>query len=71
MRNLVGGEEVIWGSRKPEIMGDAARAILTKPSRKCTGNFFIDDDVMRAEGITDLSGYAVEPSVNQIPDFFI
>ena len=52
-------------------MGDAARAILIKPSRECTGNFFIDDDVMRAEGITDLSGYAVDPSINQIPDFFI
>ncbi|MBT8371573.1 MAG: NAD(P)-dependent oxidoreductase [Deltaproteobacteria bacterium] len=71
VRNLLGGEEMIRGSRKPEIMADAAHAILIKPSRECTGNFFIDDDVLQAEGITDLSGYAVDPSVDQIPDFFI
>ena len=71
VRNLLGGEETIRGSRKPEIMGDAAYAILTKPSSECTGNFFIDDDVLKAEGVTDLSSYAVDPSVDQIPDFFL
>jgi citronellol/citronellal dehydrogenase len=71
VRNLLGGEEMIRGSRKPEIMGDAAHAILTKPSRGCTGNFFVDDDVLRAEGATDLSAYAVDPSVDQIPDLFL
>ena len=71
VRNLLGGEETIRGSREPEIMGDAAYAILTRPSSECTGNFFIDDDVLQAEGVKDLSGYAVDPSVDQIPDFFL
>lgn len=71
VRNLLGGEETIRGSRKPEIMGDAAYAILTKASSECTGNFFVDDDVLKAEGVTDLSSYAVDPSVDQIPDFFL
>ena len=52
-------------------MGDAAYVILTRPSRECTGNFFVDDDVLKAEGVTDLSSYAVDPSVDQIPDFFL
>jgi citronellol/citronellal dehydrogenase len=71
VRNLLGGEETVRGSRKPEIMGDAAHAILIKSSRECTGNFFVDDDVLQAEGVKDLSGYAVDPSVDQIPDFFL
>src|SRR5439155_17649920 len=48
--NLLGGEAAIRKSRKPEIMADAAHAILTRPSRECTGNFFIDEDVLRANG---------------------
>jgi citronellol/citronellal dehydrogenase len=44
-------------SRKPEIMADAAYAIFKRPSREATGNFYIDDEVLAAEGITDLSGY--------------
>jgi citronellol/citronellal dehydrogenase len=55
--NLLGGEAAMARSRKPEIMADAAHAILCKPSRECTGNFFIDDEVLAAEGITDLSVY--------------
>src|SRR5207237_5319804 len=55
--NLLGGHEAILRSRKPEIMADAAHAILTRPSRECTGNFFIDEDVLAEEGITDLSSY--------------
>ncbi|MBT8368074.1 MAG: NAD(P)-dependent oxidoreductase [Deltaproteobacteria bacterium] len=71
VRNLLGGEEMIRASRKPEILADAAHAILTKPSRECTGNFFVDDDVLKAEGITDLSGYAVDPNAELMPDFFV
>lgn len=71
VRNLLGGEEMIRASRKPEILADAAHAILTKPSRECTGNFFIDDVLLQAEGITDLSGYAVDPSADLMPDFFV
>lgn len=49
-------------SRKPEIMSDAAYYILTKTSKSCSGNFFIDDEVLKAEGITDLTKYACDPS---------
>jgi citronellol/citronellal dehydrogenase len=71
VRNLLGGEDMIRASRKPEIVADAAHAILTQPSRECTGNFFVDDAVLRAEGITDFSVYAVEPNVELMSDFFL
>jgi citronellol/citronellal dehydrogenase len=71
VRNLLGGEKMVQASRKPEILADAAHAILTKPSRECTGNFFVDDDVLKAKGVTDLSGYAVDPNAELMPDFFV
>jgi citronellol/citronellal dehydrogenase len=71
VKNLLGGEEIVRASRKPEIMGEAAHAILTRPSSECTGNFFVDDAVLQAEGIRDLSGYAVDPSAELMPDFFV
>ena len=71
VKNLLGGDQVIKGSRKPEIMGDAAHVILTRPSRECTGNFFIDDEVMASVGKTDLSEYAVDPTAQLVPDFFV
>ena len=55
--NLLGGDEMVARSRTPEIMADAAHAILTRDPRQCTGNFFIDDAVLAEEGITDLSPY--------------
>lgn len=57
--------------RKPEVMGDAAHCILTSDSRKCTGNFFIDDDVLRSHGVKDLDAYAEVPGNELQPDFFI
>ena len=71
IKNLLGGEAAMRGSRKPEIMGDAAYAILTRDSRECTGNFFIDDEVLAAAGKTDLSEYAYDPSSPLFPDFFV
>jgi citronellol/citronellal dehydrogenase len=71
VRNLLGGEELIRHSRKPDIMADAAHAILTRPSRECTGNFFIDDDVLRAAGVTDFDRYSVVPGAELRPDFFV
>ncbi len=71
INNLLGGEAVMRGSRKPEIMGDAAHFILTRPSRSCTGNFFIDDELLASEGITDLDQYANAPGEPLFPDFFI
>jgi citronellol/citronellal dehydrogenase len=57
--------------RKPEIVADAACAILARSSRTCTGNFFIDEEVLAAEGVTDFSGYAVEPGAPIFPDLFL
>jgi citronellol/citronellal dehydrogenase len=58
--------------RKPEIMADAAHAILTGTDAGVTGHFFIDDEVLRAHGVTDLAPYAVTPgTTNFVPDFFI
>ncbi len=71
VRNLLGGDETIRRCRKPEIMADAAHAILTQPSRACTGNFFIDEDVLRSAGVTDFTPYAVDASAELLPDFFI
>jgi citronellol/citronellal dehydrogenase len=71
VQNLLGGPSTMKGSRKPEIMGDAAYAILTRDSRDCTGNFFIDDEVLNAAGKADLSEYAYEPGAPLFPDFFV
>ncbi|MEQ9562670.1 MAG: NAD(P)-dependent oxidoreductase [Woeseiaceae bacterium] len=71
VKNLLGGDEMIRCSRKPEIMGDAAHAILTRPSREFTGNFCVDDEVLESIGVTELSQYAVEPGAKLFPDFFV
>lgn len=57
VQNLLGGDAAMEKSRTPEIVADAAVEILSKPSRECTGNAFIDVDVLREAGITDLSRY--------------
>jgi citronellol/citronellal dehydrogenase len=58
--------------RTPEIMADAAHAVLTRDAKRCTGNFFIDDEVLRESGVADLDRYAVTPgNKNFIPDFFV
>jgi citronellol/citronellal dehydrogenase len=69
--NVIGGEELAKHARTPEVVADAARAILLRPSRSCTGNFFIDDEVLRAEGVTDLSRYAAVPGEEPFPDLFV
>ncbi len=70
VQNLLGGDETMRGSRSPEIMADAAYAILTKPSREFTGRFCIDEDVLRAEGVTDFSKYQ-QPGAELLPDYFL
>jgi citronellol/citronellal dehydrogenase len=58
--------------RKPEILADAAYAIFNRSSRDCTGNFFIDDEVLAAEGVTDLDQYSVVPGTKDfLTDFFL
>jgi citronellol/citronellal dehydrogenase len=71
VRNLLGGDQMCNHSRKPDIMGDAAHAILTRASRECTGNFFVDDDVIRSTGVTNLDHYSVVPGAQLQPDFFV
>jgi citronellol/citronellal dehydrogenase len=71
VRNLLGGEAVASMSRSPEIMADAAHAILTRPSREATGNFFIDEFVLKEEGETDFSKYAPGAKGPLAGDFFV
>ena len=74
VQNLLGGDEVMAKSRTPEIVADAAYAILTQPSRECTGNLFIDDEVLeQLAGITDLGRYHAsgEGGGELMPDFFV
>ncbi|HET6612365.1 MAG TPA: short chain dehydrogenase, partial [Kofleriaceae bacterium] len=68
---MLGGAIPTERCRKPEIMADAAHAILTRPSKTTTGNFFIDEEVLRAEGVTDFDRYAHAPGNELLPDFFI
>jgi citronellol/citronellal dehydrogenase len=71
VQNLLGGDDVMKGSRTPEIVADAAHFIVTRPSHEQTGTFFIDEDVMRAAGVTDLSKYSTVPGAELYPDFFV
>lgn len=71
VQNLLGGDEVIKRSRRPDIMADAAYIILNRPASECTGNFFVDDEVLASEGITDLSKYQTVPGESLLPDFFV
>ncbi|NOY92231.1 MAG: NAD(P)-dependent oxidoreductase [Deltaproteobacteria bacterium] len=71
VQNLLGGDELTRRSRTPAILADAAHVILTRPSREFTGNFCVDDEVLASAGVTDLSGYAVDPDAELAPDFFV
>lgn len=71
VQNLLGGDQVVKRSRKPEVLADAAYFILKRKSTEATGNFYIDDEVLKQEGITDLSPYSVDPTMSLMPDFFI
>lgn len=68
---MLGGLVKPENCRKPEIMADAAHAILTRPARETTGNFFIDDDVLRDAGVEDFDQYAIEPGKPLAPDLFL
>ncbi len=71
VKYALGGDAMMRMSRTPEIMADAAHAVLTMPSSR-TGNFFIDDEVLAEAGTTDLSGYSVTPGATEfMPDLFL
>ena len=71
VRNLLGGEAVAGLSRSADIVADAAHAIVTRPARECTGNFFIDELVLREAGVTDFSKYAPGKDAALAADFFV
>ena len=71
IQNIVGGDEMMKKSRTPAIMADAAWEILTRSSRECSGNFFVDEDVLREGGQAEFDHYAVDPDSELMPDFFI
>lgn len=71
VRNLLGGEMLANMSRTPEILADAAYYILKSPSTECTGNLFIDEQVLAKEGITDLGKYSVIPGGKLYNDLFV
>ena len=70
VRNVIGAE-LIKGSRKPSIYADAAYAVLKRDSKECTGNFFLDQDVLKEEGVTDFDQYAIDPEATLVSDFFV
>ena len=71
IRNMPGGDQIANQSRKPKIVADAAFCILSKDPSTHTGNFYIDQDVLEAEGITDFGPYAVQKNSNLMDDFFL
>lgn len=71
VRNLLGGQMLANMSRTVDILADAAYYILRRPSGECTGNLFIDEQVLAAEGITDLSKYSVVPGGQLYNDLFV
>lgn len=73
VNNLLGGEDLMNMSRTPEIMADAAHLIFTRKSKECTGNFFLDDEVLASEGVTlqEMEKYRVTKDGPLAPDFFV
>ena len=63
--------QALAGSRKPAIMADAAYAIVVRDSRDVTGHFFIDEEVLREQGVTDFEQYALTPGAKLSPDIFL
>ena len=72
VRNILGGDEMIKTSRTPAIYADAAYAVLTSPATSTSGNFFIDEEVLAAQGVTDFDQYRVVPGSGELTrDMFL
>jgi len=71
VRNILGGDALARMSRTPDILADAVYYILNKPPASCTGNCFIDEEVLAKEGITDLEKYSVVPGASLFRDLFV
>jgi citronellol/citronellal dehydrogenase len=68
--NMIPGVDV-QGCRTPQIVADAAHAVLVREAAGFHGQFLLDDEVLAAAGVTDLSGYAVDPAHPLLPDLFL
>ncbi|MFN3712566.1 MAG: SDR family oxidoreductase [Alcanivoracaceae bacterium] len=74
VKNQLGGVAEVQLARQPTIIADAAHAILCRDARQCSGQFFIDEQVLRDEGVTDFTAYRVDPDIGDdqlMPDFFL
>ncbi len=71
VQNLLGGDALMKTSRTPQIVADAAFHIFMQDSKTCTGNFFLDEDVLKEAGVTDFTEYAIDPSASLTPDLFL
>src|SRR5580698_9878376 len=71
IRNALAGDEGMKHCRTTDILSDAAYMIFNKPAKSFTGNFFIDDTFLAANGVTDFDKYRVDPSKDLMPDFFV
>lgn len=68
--NMIPGVDA-QGCRRPEVVADAAHAVLVREARGFSGRFLIDEDVLAEAGVTDFDGYAVEPGRPLLPDLFL
>ena len=71
VQNLLGGQDLINKSRTVDIVADAAYHILQQPPAECTGNNFIDEDVLREAGVRDFEKYSVVPGGELQVDLFL
>jgi citronellol/citronellal dehydrogenase len=71
VENLLGGSQALGHCRLPAIVADAAHVMLTRPSRQASGQFCIDEDVLREAGVSDFSKYAVDPKLEPHLDLFV
>ncbi|MHB8867255.1 MAG: SDR family oxidoreductase [Thermoleophilia bacterium] len=71
VQNLLGGDVAMAHARRPEIVADAAFEIVRRPSAECTGNFFIDEEVLTDAGVTDFSPYAYSDGAVLQGDIFL
>jgi citronellol/citronellal dehydrogenase len=71
VRNLPGGEELAKHSRSPEIVADAAALILQQRFETGSGNFYIDEEILKNNGVENFDAYAMTPGVNLMPDLFL
>jgi len=74
VQNLLGGDATTQGSRKPDIMADAAHAIFARKSSEFTGHFCVDEEILKESGVADFSHYAMTPGMKDsdlLPDYFL